>query len=141
MADKLTRVRRSWNMSRIRAVDTKPEMYVRRLIYSMGYRYRIHVSALPGKPDLVFPRRRKVIFVHGCFWHQHPGRRCRDSRLPKTSLRYWRPKLKRNAVRDMQHIKSLKKRGWKVLTLWECEVAEPGIVQQRIEKFLGRASQ
>src|SRR5258708_1775116 len=97
--DRLTRERRSWNMSRIRSTGTKPEMVVRRLVHAMGVRYRLHVKGLPGKPDLVFRRLRKVIFVHGCFWHQHPRMGCLDARLPKSSGGYWNQKLARNVTR------------------------------------------
>jgi len=135
MADKLTRTRRSWNMSRIRSRDTRPELCVRRLTYSLGYRYRLHFPDLPGKPDLVFLRQKKAIFVHGCFWHQHPRQRCHDSRTPKSSLDYWLPKLKRNVRRDAEDIAKLKKLGWKVMTLWECEVTQSSL-KRRIKNFL-----
>jgi DNA mismatch endonuclease (patch repair protein) len=107
-------------MARVLNKDTKPEMYVRRLVFSKGYRYRLHVRALPGTPDLVFPKAKKVIFVHGCFWHRHPG--C--GRLPKSKKRFWVTKLEQNRRRDLCNRRKLHRRGWKVLVLWECELSE-----------------
>ena len=110
-------------MSRIGAKDTKPEMIVRRIVHGMGYRYRLHRKDLPGKPDLVFGPRRAVIFVHGCFWHQHPEPECKIARIPKSRLEYWRPKLARNVERDLEHLNALEADGWRVMTVWECETA------------------
>lgn len=121
-------------MAAIRGKDTKPEWIVRRLVSSLGYRYRLHVPTLPGKPDLVFHSRRKVIFVHGCFWHLHSGG-C-GARLPKSRLEYWGPKLRRNKARDAEHQNALAKAGWKVLTIWECELSEPEQVARRLQHFL-----
>lgn len=121
MADRITEARRSWNMGRIGAKDTRPEMIVRRIVHGMGYRYRLHRKDLPGKPDLVFGPRHAVIFVHGCFWHQHPDPACKIARIPKSRLEYWRPKLARNTERDREHIEALEGAGWRVLTVWECE--------------------
>lgn len=133
--DGLSRLRRSENMRRIRSKNTSPELAVRRIVSALGYRYRLHGKHLPGKPDLVFARSRKVILVHGCFWHQH--RDCIDGRLPKSKLDYWLPKLHRNKARDIKHKKALSRLGWKYLVLWECEVkaASPKLVK-RIERFL-----
>lgn len=105
-------------MSRIRSVDTAPEMLVRRLLHSMGYRYRVHPKRLPGKPDIVFPSARKAIFVHGCFWHAHG---CKIGRPPKSHLEFWEEKLNRNRQRDEQNRMALESDGWKVLTVWQCE--------------------
>jgi DNA mismatch endonuclease, patch repair protein len=107
-------------MQAVKSKDTKPELTVRRLVHSAGYRYRLHRRDLPGCPDLVFPSRRKVIFVHGCFWHGHTCRR--GSRVPKTHTEYWQSKVRRNQLRDAISQKKLKKAGWKILTIWECEV-------------------
>ena len=138
MADKIPEERRSWNMSRIRSKGMKPEMVVRRLIHSMGYRYRLHRKDLPGKPDLVFGPSRKVIFVHGCFWHQHEDPSCKIARIPKTKLDYWMPKLRRNVERDHEHQAQLKEQGWHVLVLWECELkgANVTVIRDRVRMFL-----
>ncbi len=140
MADTITRERRSEIMSNIRAKDTKPEMIVRRLTHAMGYRYRVHRTDLPGKPDLVFPGRRKVIFVHGCFWHRHEDPVCTKARLPKSNQDYWLPKLERNMVRDADHITTLGLMGWDVLVIWECEIEKDAGVAERIRQFLDPTS-
>ena len=134
MTDKLTPERRSENMRRIRSRDTSPERIVWQLVYGMGFRYRLHVSKLPGKPDLVFSRFRRIIEVRGCFWHQHRG--CIDSHIPKSRMEYWRPKLKGNQRRDRDNEKALRAAGWEVLTIWECEVRKPGVLMERINEFL-----
>ncbi|SHK14991.1 T/G mismatch-specific endonuclease [Ruegeria lacuscaerulensis ITI-1157] len=121
-------------MRAVKAKDTKPEMVVRRLVHSLGYRYRLHRRDLPGCPDLVFSPRRKVIFVHGCFWHGHDCRR--GARQPKTNPDYWRQKIERNRTRDNTAQEALKAAGWDVLTIWECEVRDP-ILANRIRRFLG----
>src|ERR1700720_1319122 len=105
---------RSAMMAAVRSKDTKPELIVRRLVHAMGYRYRLHQHDLPGKPDLVLSRRRRIIFVHGCFWHQH---RCIFSHVPESNPAYWRPKLKRDRPRDLEHLKKLRAQGWKCLVL------------------------
>jgi DNA mismatch endonuclease (patch repair protein) len=135
--DRLDADRRSRNMARIRAKDTRPEWAVRRLVHRMGYRYALHRSDLPGKPDLVFASRRKIIFVHGCFWHQHPKASCVDSRLPKSRLDYWLPKLNRTMVRDREHVRLLKRDGWRVLVVWECDTENEAALSRRIGRFLG----
>lgn len=132
--DRLSRERRSENMRRIRCKDTSPEMTVRRLVHGMGYRYRLHVQTLPGRPDLVFPRLRRIIQVHGCFWHQHKG--CPQAHIPKSRVGYWRPKLTKNKRRDRKHEAKLRLTGWDVLTIWECEMKEPIPVAKRISTFL-----
>lgn len=136
MADKLTPLERSRNMRRIRSKDTKPEITVRRLIHRMGFRFRLHRGDLPGKPDLVFPGRNKVIFVHGCFWHQHRDADCNIARKPKSRLEYWMPKLDRNVARDKSHRAALEESGWSVMTVWECEVASDLELPSRLRRFL-----
>lgn len=121
-------------MQAVKGKDTKPEWIIRRLLHSAGYRYRLHVKELPGKPDLVFPGRSKVIFVHGCFWHGHHC--ARGDRPPKTNAAYWTAKIERNKIRDRQHIATLRRQGWKVRTVWECELKKPAIVA-RLKSFLG----
>lgn len=124
-------------MAKVRSKNTKPEMRVRRLVHGMGYRYRLHATDLPGRPDLVFRPRRKVIFVHGCFWHQHAG--CARSRMPKSPERrdYWRAKLNGNAHRDYRNETALQKMGWCFLVIWECQTRDLGDMAKRIRTFLG----
>lgn len=136
MTDTVSPQRRSRIMARIGPKDTKPEMTVRRLAHAMGYRYRLHRRDLPGTPDLVFPSRGKVIFVNGCFWHQHQS--CRRASLPKTNRDFWLRKLKGNAERDIQHQRRLADLGWETLVLWECEVQDTVALEERILRFLGR---
>lgn len=136
MADSISPDRRSANMKKIRSTGMKPEMKVRRLAHGMGYRYRLHRRDLPGKPDLVFVSRRKVIFVHGCFWHQHKKRGCLKSHTPKSNADYWLPKLERNRERDASNIRKLKKMGWKPLVIWECETGDVEKLATRISGFL-----
>lgn len=135
--DPLTVRERSERMRRIRSKDTKPEMRVRRLVHGLGYRYRLHASDLPGRPDLVFRPRRKVIFVHGCFWHRHEG--CSRNRTPKSpELRgFWRDKLDGNAHRDRLNQASLREMGWAVLVVWECETRDLDRLAERVTEFLG----
>ncbi len=136
MVDKLTPEERSRNMGKIRSKDTSPEMVVRKLVHRLGYRYRLHRKDLPGKPDLTFPSKKKIIFVHGCFWHQHQASSCKIARLPKSKTDYWIPKLQRNVERDIQHRKALKKMGWDSLVIWECETYKTKRLENRIGKFL-----
>ena len=133
--DKLTPERRSRNMGRIGSKNTRPEMLVRRLVHALGYRYRLHAKDLAGKPDLVFHSRKKVIFVHGCFWHQHKG--CREGRVPTSRKSYWVPKLARNVERDREHIRALKLLGWRTLVLWECQLDNPKELEHRVRAYLG----
>jgi DNA mismatch endonuclease (patch repair protein) len=135
MVDTIDVDRRSENMRLIRSADTKPELLVRRLVYSLGIRYRLHRKDLPGCPDLVFTSRRKVIFVHGCFWHQH--QECRDGRPPRSKTEYWLPKLARNIERDGAAITELKKMGWRVLVIWECELSNSALIK-RTSDSVGR---
>ena len=133
--DTLTRSERSERMGRILSKDTAPEMVVRRVVFSLGYRYRLHVTRLPGRPDLVFSSRQRVIFVNGCFWHRHKG--CRLARLPKSRLEFWLPKLEANRLRDRRNLAALRARGWRVLVLWECQLSNVARLSQRMKHFLG----
>jgi len=131
--DVLTSAQRHRNMASIHSKDTKPELKVRKLIRSWGYRYRLHVSDILGKPDIVFPRFRKVIFVHGCFWHMH---KCRYGMvIPKTRKQFWQKKRKGNVERDKKVRKALKKDGWKVLVIWECWTKNPKILNDKLMSF------
>jgi DNA mismatch endonuclease (patch repair protein) len=112
----------------------RPEMFVRRFIFALGYRYRLHARDLPGCPDLVFRQRKKVIFVHGCFWHRHAN--CSIARMPKSRLDFWKPKLEGNRKRDEKNRRTLSREGWKVLTLWECQLKNPARLERRIRRFL-----
>lgn len=134
--DSLSPAERSERMSRVRNKDTKPELAVRRLVHSMGYRYRLHSKTLPGHPDLVFAGTRKVIFVHGCFWHRHKG--CPNCRLPKSKLDFWVPKLEGNRRRDLASQAKLRRQGWKILVVWECELRNQQRLSHRIMEFLER---
>lgn len=134
MPDNLSPEARSAHMRRIRNVDTGPEMRVRRVTHALGYRFRLHRRDLPGTPDLIFPRLRKVIFVHGCFWHRHSG--CRHARLPKSRRNYWLPKLKRNSTRDTEVVAALRALGWTVLVVWECQVATEKDTSKLLLPFL-----
>ena len=124
-------------MARIRARDTKPEMLVRRLLHSLGYRFRVQNHRMPGRPDIVFGRRRKIIFVHGCFWHQHDTETCRSNRKPKSNLDYWSQKLDRNVTRDRLNQEALREAGWQVLTIWACEMQDRATLENRLADFLG----
>lgn len=124
-------------MRQIRSKNTKAELVVRRLLHGAGYRYRIHGKSLPGTPDLVFTARRKVIFVHGCFWHQHEAAACRAGKRPRSNIDYWHPKLARNIERDRQHTDRLREEGWDVLVVWECELRDATTLTARLNKFLG----
>lgn len=132
--DDLTKQQRSYCMSRIRSKDTTPEVLVRRLIHRLGFRFRLHVRQLPGCPDLVFASKRKVIFVHGCFWHKH---RCRYGRVrPKTNPKYWEKKRAGNVVRHRKAVKMLRDLGWDVLVIWECQTRKPEKIIDKIIDFL-----
>ena len=135
MADTLTPAQRSERMSRVRGKDTAPEMKLRRLIHGMGYRYRLHVGDLPGKPDLVFPSRHALIFMHGCFWHRHAN--CKLARLPKSKLGFWETKLEENRQRDLRYQERLMAMGWRVLIVWECELQNLDHVSRVVGEFLG----
>lgn len=132
--DTLSPFERSQQMSRVRGKDTRCELVVRRLAHRLGYRFRLHRRELPGSPDLVFVSRRRVVFVHGCFWHRHP--RCRNTRMPKSRLAYWQPKLAANVVRDRRNRRQLKSLGWQALVVWECELRDETKVAGRLREFL-----
>lgn len=133
--DRLTPDQRSENMRRIRGKDSAPELIVRRLLHSLGYRYRLHRKDLPGRPDIVFTTRRKVIFVHGCFWHRHPG--CKFAYKPKTRLDFWSNKFQQNVQRDTRATAALAASGWSVLVVWECETSDAKLLTIRLRAFLG----
>lgn len=130
--DTRTSAQRSYIMRSVRRRDTGPEMLVRKICHAMGLRYRLHQKALPGTPDLVFPRHRTIIFVNGCFWHGH---HCRKGRLPKTRRNFWVPKIQHNRKRDAKVVKRLRARGWRVLTIWECETKNLERVRVRLANF------
>ena len=132
--DRLTPQRRSALMSRIREKNTAPEWKLRRALHRLGYRYRLHVRALPGCPDLVFPARKKIILVNGCFWHYHI--KCKLGRLPKSNLSFWKPKLEENRKRDRRNIRRLRKLGWGVLVVWQCRLKYLTDLMPRITQFL-----
>ena len=132
--DKISKERRSANMRAIRSKGMKPEMVVLRLVRQLGYGYRLHRRDLPGKPDLAFIGRRKAIFVHGCFWHQHSE--CREGRLPGSNPGYWIPKLARNVERDRTNEAKLIAAGWNVLTIWECETPDADLLSSKLSAFL-----
>lgn len=133
--DTLSRHERTERMRRIRHKDTRPEWAARRLLHSLGLRYRLHPTTLPGKPDLVLPRHKAVVFVHGCFWHRHPEPSCRLARWPKSRLEFWRPKLEGNRDRDIRIQEELSRLGWRVLVLWECELADARRLEARVRAF------
>lgn len=128
---------RSRLMGRIRGKDTKPEMVVRRIAHRLGFRFRLHRSDLPGSPDLVFPGRRKVVFVHGCYWHRHPG--CRLAYQPKSNVEFWTEKFAANVARDQKALQELRNQGWDTLVIWECDAKDSGLVASRLSTYLGRS--
>ena len=129
--DNLTKEKRSWNMSRIKSKDTKPEMVIRSKLHKAGYRFRLHVKGLPGKPDIVLPKHNTIIFVNGCFWHRHEG--CEYAYKPKTRVDFWNQKLNRNIKRQGEVIKELRDLEWKVLVIWECEVSNEKLIRDRFK--------
>ncbi|WP_082306082.1 very short patch repair endonuclease [Achromobacter piechaudii] len=135
MVDTLSPDQRSQRMARVKSRDTKPELAVRRALYARGFRYRLQDRRLPGKPDIVFHGRKKIIFVHGCFWHMHDVA-CSLSRMPKSNLDFWRPKLEGNRNRDEMKLEELRALGWKVIVVWECELRDMGNTLRRLEAFL-----
>jgi DNA mismatch endonuclease (patch repair protein) len=126
--------KRSLIMAAVRSKNTKPEMAVRRLVHGLGYRYRLHAKELPGHPDLAFPSRKKIVFVHGCFWHRHP--RCRYATSPKTRVAFWNEKFEKNVARDRRDRRALKKAGWAVMIVWQCELKNLERLARRIDDFL-----
>ncbi|HOB52797.1 MAG TPA: very short patch repair endonuclease [Acidobacteriota bacterium] len=134
MTDVFSKEKRSWIMSRVKGRDTKPEIIVRSLVHRMGFRFRIHRRDLPGKPDIVLPRHKKIIFVHGCFWHGH--KLCRYSKRPTTNKLFWNKKLEGNIERDKRFRRMLSRKGWEVLIVWQCEIQKPQTLLRKLEKFL-----
>jgi DNA mismatch endonuclease (patch repair protein) len=134
--DHVNKAKRSLIMAAVHSKNTKPEMVVRKLVFGMGYRYRLHSAKLPGKPDMVFPSRCKAIFVHGCFWHRHKG--CRYATSPKTRVEFWERKFAANVARDKQTERELKKLGWSVLTIWQCQLKDPKRLAKRLDDFLSK---
>lgn len=135
MADTLTPQQRSERMARIRGKDTVPEMVVRRLVHRMGHRFRLHRKDLPGSPDLVFPALRKIVFVHGCYWHGHE---CRLGRLPKSNVSFWAEKIEKNQARDTRNVTELEISGWSVLVVWQCQIKDSEGLAKLLTSFLGR---
>lgn len=136
MSDTLSVAERSRRMAGVRSQDTRPEMTVRKLVHGMGFRYRLHSRSLPGCPDLVFAGRRKVIFVHGCFWHRHTAKSCKLARLPKSRLEFWVPKLEGNRNRDRKIKLELHNGGWGILVIWECQLKNLASLSRRVRSFL-----
>lgn len=134
MADVFSKSKRSQIMARVHSKDTSPELIVRSTLHRLGYRFSLSSKNLPGKPDIVLSRFHKLIFVHGCFWHQHNG--CKASERPSSNSDYWNKKLDRNVVRDKKNIASLRKSGWDVLIIWECQIRRKIALLSRIEKFI-----
>ena len=132
--DNLSLAERSEIMARVRSKNSRPELQVRKLVFALGYRYRLHAKDLPGHPDLVLRKFRKVVFVHGCFWHRHAG--CALARLPKSRLDFWLPKLEGNKKRDEKNKRALLRAGWKVLTIWECQLKGTDLLATRLRRFL-----
>lgn len=126
--------KRSEIMRLVKGKDTKPELVVRQLLHRMGYRYRLHRRDLPGKPDIVFASKKKAIFVHGCFWHRHPG--CRWTTMPKTKVEFWERKFESNVTRDSRTLAELKSHGWDVLIVWQCETRDLESLADTLQKFL-----
>ena len=136
MIDWLPPEKRSKIMRSIRSNNTKPEIIARKIAHSLGFRFRLHRWDLPGKPDLVFPRLKKVVFVHGCFWHQHDNPNCSIAQMPSSNLEYWKPKFKRTKTRDKERIVALKKLGWSTLIIWECDTQNMLKTTKKIKNFL-----
>ena len=134
--DTLTPSERSRRMSLIRSKGTGPELQVRRTLHLMGYRFRLHRRNLPGHPDIVLPKYRSVIFVHGCFWHRHPDPNCRLARLPKSRLDFWQPKLAANVERDSRAQLALREAGWQVLVVWECELGNNEQLENKLRRWI-----
>lgn len=132
--DIMSKEKRSWIMSRIRDKNTKPEKRIRSLLHELGYRFRLHRKDLPGRPDIVLPKYQTVIFVHGCFWHQHRG--CKYAYKPKSRIEFWQKKFKENRERDGRKTKELKHIGWRVIVIWECELEKPEQLITKIKKLL-----
>ena len=134
MVDHVDQTKRSRIMAAVHSEDTGPERVVRGIVHRLGYRFRLHVKTLPGRPDLVFPARRKVVFVHGCFWHRH--RNCRYATLPKSRRTFWEAKFAANVTRDRRNERQLKRMGWAILTVWQCELKKKERLTGRLDEFL-----
>ena len=134
--DKISAEKRSENMRRIRSRDTKPELQVRRLVHRLGYRYRVRGYKLPGKPDMIFPGRKKVIMIHGCFWHQHNDPNCKYVHVPNSRKEYWLPKLSLNQERDKKTLLELNRLGWEALIIWECQLEDADNIASIVQEFL-----
>ena len=134
MVDVFTPEKRSAIMASVKGGNTKPELLVRKLLHSLGYRFSLHSDKLPGKPDIVLPKHRKIILVHGCFWHAHAG--CRRAKLPDTNVRFWREKIEENQTRDRKVIRKLRRMGWGVLVIWQCQTADVDRITRRLLRFL-----
>ncbi len=134
MTDVFTEEKRSWIMSRVKNRDTRPEMLVRSVVHRLGFRFRLHDRDLPGHPDIILPRHRKIIFVHGCFWHSHP--QCPRAKRPDDNRDFWEQKLSRNVERDASNQKKLSEIGWDVLVVWECETKDAARLLRKLESFL-----
>lgn len=133
--DNMSKKARSTLMSRIHAKDTKPEILVRKFLFSKGFRYRKNVKAMPGSPDIVLPKYRNVIFIHGCFWHGHS---CRHGRLPSSNTEFWESKIEANKIRDLKKIKELEELGWSVFTIWQCELKNMEFQKRTLENLCER---
>ena len=132
--DTISKARRSWNMSRIRGRDTRPERIVRSLLHGLGHRFRLHKQCLAGRPDIVLPKYRVVVLVHGCFWHRH--RQCRFAYNPKSNESFWARKFEDNVTRDRKVLRALRREGWRVLVVWECQTARPVRLRTRLKQFI-----
>jgi len=132
--DRISKSHRSWNMSRIRGKNTVPEVLVRSLLHRMGYRFRLHVAKLPGKPDIALAKHKTVIFVHGCYWHRHQG--CKYAYTPKSRRRFWQQKFESNIARDEVVRKQLRALGWRVVVVWECETRNMGRLRRRLKRLM-----
>lgn len=134
MTDIISKEKRSWNMSQIKGKDTKPELLVRSMLHRMGYRFRLHRKDLPGKPDITLPKYRAVVFVHGCFWHRH--KECRYAYTPKSRIGFWQKKFKDNVERDKKKQAALRRAGWRVIVVWECQLRNISKLENRIKNSL-----
>ena len=137
MTDSLSKKHRRWNMSRIRARDTAPELLVRSTLHNAGYRFILHSKTLPGRPDIVLPRYRAVIFVNGCFWHRHKA--CRYAYTPKSRKKFWQDKFRENVARDRRNLKALQALGWNVFTIWECHATKPDQLLRNVTRLIRRS--
>ena len=131
MTDRLSKERRSWNMAQIRAMNTEPELVVRSVLHNLGYRFRVHSRKLPGRPDIVLPKWELVVQVHGCFWHRHKG--CKFAYTPKTRTEFWKNKFAQNVERDCRTHRKLRRLGWRVVTVWECQVCDLQRLSKRLD--------